>query len=312
MTATPPPAGMPSTTLPRSGLTVGRLALGTAPLATGFWGNTEQRAVATATAAVDHGITLFDTAPLYGSGEAEERLGRALAARPDAERVITTKVGNTVVGTGDDRSVVRDLSADGVRRQLEASLARLGVDRVDIVHVHDPEDALDQAIDDAVPALVSLRDEGVIGAVSVGTNVVATARTFVARCDLDLVMVAGRLTLLDRSALDALVPELVERGVPMLAAGVFNSGVLARPVEGAWFDYAPAPPEVLARVERLAAVCREADVDLQAAALQYPLRCAPVVAVVVGMASPAEVADNCSSLLAPIPGDVWVALDAVV
>jgi D-threo-aldose 1-dehydrogenase len=305
------PPTPPSYTLPGSALEISRIALGTAPLATGFWGNTEEQAVATATAAIDAGIRLFDTAPLYGSGEAEERLGRALGLRRGAPRVLTTKVGNTVVGTGADRTVVRDLSADGVRRQLEGSLARLAVDRIDIVHVHDPEDSLDQAIDEAVPTLTTLRDEGVISAVSVGTNVVSTALAFVERCDIDLVMVAGRLTLLDRSARDELVPGLTSRGVPMLAAGVFNSGVLARPVAGSWFDYAPASPDVLARVGRLDAVCRDAGIPLRAAAMQYPLRFGPVAAVVVGMASPGEVAANLDDLAVTIPDDVWAALDAV-
>lgn len=305
------PPAPPSITLPGTSLEVSRIAFGSAPLATGFWGNTAERAVRTAIAAIDAGITMFDTAPLYGSGEAEERLGVAFGERPSARRVIATKVGNTVVGDGTDRHVVRDLSADGVQRQLDASLQRLGTDRVDVVHVHDPEDALDDAIDVAIPTLVALRDEGMIGVVSVGTNVVATARTFVERCDVDLVMVAGRLTLLDRSALGELLPELSDRGVPMLAAGVFNSGVLARRVEGAWFDYAPAAPELLARVERLDAICREAGVSLTAAALQFPLRWSPVAAVVVGMASPDEVAENLTAVVEPIDESVWAALDAV-
>jgi D-threo-aldose 1-dehydrogenase len=305
----PPP--LPSIILPRTGSEITRLALGTAPLATGFWGNTADVAVATAAAAVDAGITLFDTAALYGSGEAEERLGRALALRADRPRVVATKVGNSVVDGGGGRQIVRDLSADGVRRQLDDSLTRLGVERIDIVHVHDPEDALDQAIGQTFPALAALRDEGVIGAVSLGTNVVATAITVLERCDVDLVMVAGRLTLLDRSASDDLVPALMARGVPMLAAGVFNSGVLARPVEGAWFDYAPVPSAVLDRARRIGGVCREAGVPLQAAAMQYPLRFAPVAAVVVGMSSPAEVAENCAGFLAPVADDVWEAIDAL-
>ena len=142
---------------------------------------------------------------------------------------MTTKVGNTLVDGPAGRDVVLDLSADGVRRQLDESMARLGVDRVDIVHVHDPDDHLDVAIDEAFPALVALRDDGVIGAVSVGTNHPETAVTFVERTDVDVVMVAGRLTLLDRRAQAELLPMLTGRGVPLLAAGVFNSGVLARP-----------------------------------------------------------------------------------
>jgi len=296
-------------TLPGTELAITELALGTAPLATGFWGNTAERAVDTVLAAIDAGVGLFDTAPLYGSGEAEQRLGAALALRSSAPRVLTTKVGNTVVGTGDDRTTGRDLSADGVRRQLAASLERLGVERVDIVHVHDPEDGIDQAIDETIPALVELRRAGVIGAVSVGTNVVATALTFVDRCDVDIVMVAGRLTLLDRSATVELLPALATRGISMLAAGVFNSGVLARPVEGAWFDYSPAAPEVVQRAQLMEAICRDAGVALQAAALQYPLRFGPVGAVVVGMASPQEVADNVAHLAAEISDEVWDALD---
>jgi D-threo-aldose 1-dehydrogenase len=167
------------------------------------------------------------------------------------------------------------------------------------------------AIGEAVPALIALRDAGVIGAVSVGTNHVATAATFVERCDVDLVMVAGRLTLLDRRAHDELLAILAERGVPMLAAGVFNSGVLARPVEGAWYDYAPAPPEVIARVGRIDQVCRDAGIDLRAAAMQYPLRFAPVAAVVVGMASPEEVVENVRLLGIDIGDDVWDALDEI-
>jgi len=296
-------------TLPGTELAITELALGTAPLATGFWGNTAERAVDTVLAAIDAGVGLFDTAPLYGSGEAEQRLGAALALRSSAPRVLTTKVGNTVVGTGDDRTIGRDLSADGVRRQLAASIERLGVERVDIVHVHDPEDGIDQAIDETIPALVELRRAGVIGAVSVGTNVVATALTFVDRCDVDIVMVAGRLTLLDRSATVELLPALAARGISMLAAGVFNSGVLARPVEGAWFDYSPAAPEVVQRAQLMEAICRDAGVALQAAALQYPLRFGPVGAVVVGMASPQEVADNVAHLAAEISDEVWDALD---
>lgn len=294
--------------LGRTSVLITPLALGTAPLATVFWGNEPDRAVATVEAAVHAGIGYFDTAPLYGLGEAETRLGAGLAGAGALDDVsIATKVGRTIV----ERDVEFDFSADAVRRQLEASLARLGRDRVDVVHVHDPEDHLDAAIDEAAAALTQLRDEGVIGAVSVGTNVVETARTFVERADVDAVMVAGRLSLLDPSGI-ALADECGSRQVAYLAAGVFNSGVLARPVEGSWFDYAPAPDDVLDQVRRLDRVCREAGVSLRAAAMQHPLRHPGVTAVIVGMASPDEVTANVTDLSAPIGDDVWQAIDEVI
>ncbi len=293
-----------------TGIEVTELAFGTAPLASAFWGNTAATAVATATAALDAGIGLCDTAPLYGVGEAEERLGAALAARPDLEVAVATKVGRTVVDVeGGGRDVVADHGRDATLRQLEASLGRLGRDHVDIVHVHDPEDHLDQAIEEQFAALADLRDQGVVRAISVGTNVVATALAFLRRADPDLVMVAGRLTLLDRAAAAELIPELEARSVPMFAAGVYNSGVLARPVEGSWFDYAPASREVLERVLAMDGICRDAGIELRAAAMQFPLRFGPVASVVVGMASPAEVAENVALMGAEVSDEVWTALD---
>jgi D-threo-aldose 1-dehydrogenase len=307
-------AAEPATTaLGRTGLTITELALGTAPMSTFFWETPEDRGVATAVAALDAGIGLFDTAPLYGLGEAESRLGAALRARPERAGgvVVATKVGRTLVDGPDGRDVRFDFSADAVRRQLESSLRRLGRDHVDIVHVHDPDDHLDDALDGAFPSLAALRDEGVIRAVSVGSNVAATVLAVVERADPDVVMVAGRLTLLDRTAAVELAPACAARGVPLLAAGVFNSGVLARPAPGSWFDYAPAAPDVLDRAARMAAVCDEAGVSLRAAALQFPRRHPAVAAVVVGMSSPAEVASNVADMAVPIGDDVWDALDDI-
>lgn len=305
------PAPLARRPLGATGLSVTPLGFGSAPLASAFWGNEPATAVAAARAALDAGIGLFDTAPLYGAGEAEERVGAALEEYPDADVVVATKVGRTLVtGAGGERDVVTDHSRDATLRQLESSLVRLGRERIDIVHVHDPEAHLDQAIDEQLAALVDLRDQGVIGAVSVGTNVVATAAAFVERGDPDLVMVAGRLTLLDRSVVDDLLPLLADRRIPMLAAGVYNSGVLARPVDGAWFEYAPASPEVLARVAAMDAVCVEHGVPLRAAAIQLPLRFEPVAAVVVGMSSAGEVAENVAMATMPLPDELWAALDA--
>lgn len=292
-----------------TGLRITELALGTAPLASSFWGNTHERAVATALAAIDAGIGWFDTAPLYGLGESESRLGEALAARAAADAVVATKVGRSLVGAGEERDAVFEFSREATLRQLDASLTRLGRERIDVVHVHDPEEHLDQAIDECAATLAGLRDEGVISAVSVGTNHAATALAFVERAGVDLVMVAGQLTLLDRAVLDDLLPACRRAGVPLLAAGVFNSGVLARPAEGSWFHYAPVPDDVLDRVRRLDATCREAGVALASAAIQFPLRFEGVAAVVVGMASPAEVEANLAGLAEPIDDAVWSALD---
>lgn len=288
-----------------TGMEVGPLSFGSAPLATAFWGNTDGVAVATAQRAVEVGIGLFDTAPLYGLGEAEERLGRALDGRSDV--AIATKVGRTLV----EQEPVFDFSADATRRQLDASLARLRRDRVDLVHVHDPDDHLAEALDGCVPALRALQDEGVVGAVSLGTTKCATAVHFLRHADLDALMLAGRLTLLDRSAADEVVPACARAGVPLIAAGVFNSGVLARLTEGSWFEYAPAAAAILARARGLTEVCAGFDVSLKSAAMAFPRRFEPVVTVVVGMASPDEVDENVALIEAGVPDELWEALDEV-
>lgn len=285
------------------------LGLGTAPLATAFWGNDEATAIGTAERAWAGGIRLFDTAPLYGSGESESRLGRALAGRPRGEFVVATKVGRLLIA-GEDGSLIPefDFSREAVMRSLASSLARLGLDRVDVVHIHDPEQHLDQALSETVPALVKLRDEGVISAVSVGTNVVATGLRFLSDADIDAMLVAGRLTLLDGSAGDELVPACAAAGVAYIAAGVFNSGILARPAAGGWYDYAPADPTVLVRVQQLVAICADHGTDLRTAAMGFAIRYPGVASVVVGMASPAEVDGNLAAAAAELPEELWSAL----
>jgi D-threo-aldose 1-dehydrogenase len=303
---------LPTQSLGGTGLTITRLALGTAPMSSFFWNTPAEQGVATAVAAYESGIRMFDTAPLYGLGEAETRLGEALARTgAGADIAIATKVGRTLVDGAVGPDAVFDFSADAVKRQLDASLERLQRDHVDIVHVHDPDDHVDAAVQGSFAALASLKAQGVVRAVSVGSNTVATVMSILRRAEPDVVMIAGRLTLLDREALDELLPECEQRGVPLLAAGVFNSGVLARPEPGAWFDYAPAPPHILERAQALAAVCADSGVSLRAAAMQFPLRFAGVAAVVVGMSSPAEVAANIADVTTPIPPDVWTAIDAV-
>jgi D-threo-aldose 1-dehydrogenase len=297
---------------------LGPLALGCAPLGNLYRAVDGDVATATIDAAWDRGVRLFDTAPLYGHGLSEERLGAALRARPRREYVLATKVGRLLVpGPPPDDSIfvsvppvvpVFDFSADGVRRSVEDSLERLGLDRIDLLHVHDPDDHLDQAEAEAFPALVRLRDEGVVGAVGLGTNLAEVAARFVGRVDLDCLLLAGRCTLLDRSGPEVVFESCIEHDVPVLAAGVFNSGVLAAPGPGARFHYEPAPPEVLARVEQLRATCAGFDVPLAAAAVQFPLRHAAVEAVVVGAQSPGELEDDVDLLDVVVPDELWAAL----
>jgi D-threo-aldose 1-dehydrogenase len=285
-----------------------RLGLGTAPLGGLFEAVDDDDARATVDAAWSVGIRHFDTAPLYGSGLAESRLGAALAGRPRDELTLSTKVGRRLVpGEPDDHFVdapplrpVFDFSPEGVRRSLTESLERLQQDRVDIALLHDPDDRLDEArrAIDAARELVPI--------VGVGTNVVATAQELVERGEVDVVLLAGRYTLLDRSAGNELLPLCAERGVPVHAAGVFNSGVLAG---GTTFDYAAAPLDVLARRDALAVLCARHGVPLAAAAIQFPLQHPAVRSVVVGARSPAEVEEDARLLELTVPDALWTELD---
>jgi D-threo-aldose 1-dehydrogenase len=270
------------------------------------------------------GVRYFDTAPHYGLGLSESRLGAALKDRPRDDFVISTKVGRLLVpntnpeGTDiaqgfdvpDDLERVNDYSRDGVQRSLEASLTRLQLDRVDIVLVHDPDQFVEQALREALPALVELREQNVVGAVGVGMNQWEAMRRFVLEADLDAVMIAGRWTLLDRSALP-LLAACEERGVSVLAAAPFNSGLLATasPGDGMTFDYLTAPRPKVAAARRLAAVCERFGTTLPAAALQFPLRQQSVAAVVTGMRSSPEVEENVELFLRTIPEEAWTELD---
>ena len=295
-----------------TGLTVRRLAMGTAPLATVFWGNDAGTAVQTAARALERGVGFFDTAPFYGLGEAERRLGRALAAAPSGPRpVIATKAGRLLTqGTDGSVDAYFDFGYGAAMQSVESSLERLGVDRVDIVHIHDPDDHIHEALEGTYPALMALREQGVIAAVSLGTNSVATAAVFLERADLDCMLVAGRYTLLDRSAAE-LIDACARRGVAYLAAGVFNSGVLARPRAGSWYDYGPATDGTLERAAAIDAVCQSHGVALRAAAVNFPLTASKVAAVVVGMAAPAEVDENLAALRTPVPEELWLELQGM-
>lgn len=303
---------------------IGRLALGCAPLGNLYEAVSDEDAQATVDAAWAHGVRLFDTAPLYGHGLSEMRVGRALSGRPRDEYLLATKVGRLLVPVGADQlpdptiftdvpavRPVFDFSRDGVLRSVEASLERLGVDRIDLLHVHDPDDHLDEAEAGAFPTLIRLREEGVVRAIGLGTNLASVANRFVGRVDLDWLLLAGRCTLLDTSGPDEVFDRCVEHGVRVLAAGVFNSGVLAAPADGASFHYAPVPPDVLARVRVMQATCEAHGVPLAAAALQRPLREAAVDTVLVGARTAAEVDEDAALLDVPIPAELWDALDGL-
>jgi D-threo-aldose 1-dehydrogenase len=277
----------------------------------------DDEAIAVVHAAYDAGIRLFDTAPLYGHGLSERRLGAALATLPRDEITVATKVGRVLVPDEpnhrdhtifvDVPSVhpVFDFSADGTRRSLAASLERLGLDRVDIVHVHDPDDHADEALAGAFPVLRQWRDEGVVGRIGSGMNQSALLTRFVREADVDCVLLAGRYTLLDQSALDDLLPLCKETGVAVFAAGVFNSGVLADPRPGAHFDYAPAAAALIERARELAAICARYDVPLTAAALQFPARHPAVECVLTGVRSVAELEANVADAAISIPDALW-------
>lgn len=203
-----------------------------------------------------------------------------------------------------------DFSARGVRTGVEESLARLGLDRVDTVYLHDPDSHEREAFDCAYPELERMRAEGMVGAIGVGMNQTAMPTRFVRDTDIDVVLLAGRYSLLDQSALAALLPLAAQRGVSVLVGGVFNSGLLADPQPGATFDYAPAPAHLLDRALALRTLCETFGVPLRAAALQFPLGHPAVAGVLLGARSAAEVTDATAMISHPVPEEMWLALRA--
>jgi D-threo-aldose 1-dehydrogenase len=309
-----------------TGLAVTELGFGGASLGNLYRATDEAGGRAAVEAAYDAGIRYFDTAPHYGLGLSEIRLGRALAGVPRGDFLLSTKVGRALEPnprpTGSDLEAGGfdvpdtwrrrwDFSADGVRASLEQSLDRLGLDRVDIVYVHDPDDHVDQAIAEALPALVELRDQGVVGAVGVGMNQWEAPLRMVEETDLDVVMLAGRWTLLDHSS-RPLLEACAASGVAVVAAAPYNSGLLARhrPAPDARFDYLPASEELLRRVHELADICERWDVSLPDAAVQHPLRHPAVVSVVAGVRSAEQVRELVARYADTLPPGAWADLDA--
>jgi D-threo-aldose 1-dehydrogenase len=291
--------------LGRTELTVSRLALGGAPLG----GTLDPPDEATATAIVGRayalGLRHFDTAPLYGKGLSERRLGRALRdlGLPRDEIVVATKVGRLL-----RPDPVFDFSYDGVLRSVEESLGRLGLDRVDVLHIHDPDNDYDAAKGGAYVALDRLRRDGVIRAVGAGMNQAEMLTRFAGETGMDCFLLAGRYTLLDQAGLRALLPVCLEKGIAIIVGGVYNSGILVDPRPGATFNYRPAPPEWLERAQRLKAICDRSDTPLAAAAIQFPLAHPAVATVLTGVRSVAELEENERMFRFPVPGSLWPAL----
>jgi D-threo-aldose 1-dehydrogenase len=310
----------------RTRVAVTSLGFGGAPIGNLYRATTDEEAHSAVTAAWDGGVRYFDTAPHYGLGLSERRLGHVLSQKPREEFVLSTKVGRLLtpnphpVGTdlesgafdvADDLTRTLDYSADGVKRSIEESLVRLGTDYVDIVYVHDPDDHVEQVIRETFPALVALREEGVVRAIGAGMNFWQPLLEFVTTSDIDVVMLAGRWTLLDRSGAP-LLAACEERNVAVVSAAPFNSGILSRatPQSDAHFDYQGVSPALLARARELAATCDSYGVELPAAAINFPLREKSVVSVVAGFRSASQMRDGVRWMSEEIPEALWGALES--
>jgi len=311
-----------------------RLGFGASGIGTLYRDVPEAEARATLEAAYAGGIRYFDTAPLYGHGLSELRLGQFLRGVPRRSVTVSTKVGRYLVpprGAPVDYGLwaaplrlkpVFDYSYDGTMRSLEQSASRLGLPDFDIVYIHDVdrythggdyERHFGAAMEGCYRALDELRRSGDIRAIGVGVNESDIATRFVEAGRFDLVMMAGRYSLLDRSAERDLLPAAAKAGIGIVAAGVFNSGILAKGPgsQSATYDYGAPPPEVTARAEAIAAICAAHGVPLQAAAIQFPLRSKLVQAAVLGMSRSERVAENLAWSRFPVPDAAWQALDAL-
>ncbi len=315
-----------------STVSVTRLGLGGASLGGLFDAVADADALATVERAWTLGIRYFDTAPLYGYGASERRMGHVLAGRPRDSFVLSTKVGRLIrpldqisddadvdrqaldgredafyAGSGAVRPVF-DYSGDGVQRSIEESLERLGLDRIDIALIHDPDRHWAAAIGQAYPALHRLREQGTIGAIGAGMNQSAMLARFAREGEFDVFMLAGRYTLFDQDGLTELLPLCLDRGIAVLIAGVMNSGLLAGTQRAPRLDYRPAPPSAIDRARRLETVCGRHGTTLKAAAIQFPLAHPAVVALVAGVRSIDHLEDYPALMRETIPPALWIDL----
>ena len=304
----------------RVDLELTRLSLGTAPLAGLFKSVDISESDQLIHTALDSGMNYFDTAPLYGHGLAEERLGRILG-NVTKPFILQTKVGRVLnwVEKADpvpwfpdaDPHIQPDFdySADGIKRSLDESLKRLGVDQIDIALMHDAENHIPQAINVAYPVLADLKRQGIIKAIGIGINFCDVAIEIMKSVDLDIVLLAGRYTLLDQSAQNKLLPYALERKVDITIGGVFNSGVLADPKPGATFEYLPASDEIIKKAQDIGTFLSKQGIPLTAAALQFPLRHPAVTSVLTGSRNSKELLANMADFDLELPEDIWNQLE---
>jgi D-threo-aldose 1-dehydrogenase len=318
--------------LGKSGVEVTLMGLGGAPLGNMYQAFPDQQARAMIEAAYEAGIRYFDTAPLYGFGLSEHRFGEALRGRERADYVLSTKVGR-LLRPGDPATLdhgqfknglpfaqVYDYGYDGVMRSIEDSLQRLATWRIDILLVHDldvwthrSEAARRARVEEFMAggyrAMLELRETGVVRAIGAGVNETAACQDLAERGDFDCFLLAGRYTLLEQGPLDEFLPLCERRNIALIVGGAYNTGILATgAIEGAYFQYAPAPPEIVERVRRIEEVCARHRMRLPSAALQFPLGHPAVATVALGMRAPEEVEQNVELFAAEAPSDFWAEL----
>jgi D-threo-aldose 1-dehydrogenase len=310
-----------------TGLRLPRIGLGTASLGNFLRPISDKDATAVITRALERGMRYLDTAPLYGHGLAEQRVRSAIAGIPRDELVISTKIGRLLrEGAPRDESQyfngepfyknvpsagpVWDFSKKGVRQSVEESMQRVGVDRFDILHLHDPDEHFEQASTTGYNALSELRADGKVQAIGAGMNRTPVLTELVRNCDLDVILLAGRYTLLDQTGMDELLPMCVRRKTSVVVGGVFNSGILIDPEPGTTFDYVPASPGVLDRARRIRSICARHDVPMAAVAVQFPLAHPQVCSVLLGPRSLDELDMDLGLLSVDIPSVLWADLRA--
>ena len=312
--------------IPRIDRYISKLALGTAPLGGLFTAVSDEQGQATVLAALDSGINFIDTAPLYGHGNAERMIGSALS-KTNKEYVISTKVGRVLkkfapeeiagkveglaafIGVDPTIFPVFDFSRDGILRSIQESLERLNISSIDIALIHDADDRIDEAIKNSYPVLDELRSQGVIKGIGVGMNICSYATKAVKEMDLDVILIAGRYSLLDQSAQEVLFKECLKKQTGVMVGGVYNSGVLANPTSESTYNYVPVTPEILSKVKQIQALLLDFDISLTAAAIQFPLRHPAVTCVLTGSRSVTELNANIKDFDQTIPDAAWKALE---